>query len=847
MKKRTLRPFQSFSEYQAEYPLAQELPYWDFVDDLAVLSDGTLVSGLKLQGINTEALDTDALNQLTLGTRAFLNNLPDGCEISFFVDVNSDYKSLFTAHEDFKSGKKDLDWVKETRLQLLRNQSEHSEVLKPNIYLFIYRRFLGSEKAAKPSFFSSPKVFQSIRKEMHDKAALELAQTCDGVTQSLIALGVGVERIGSLEIRTLAYGFLNPNRLSALSLPTESLAHRGQEFTSLELGREPSLSLPSPREQLVFSDVVAGYDSFYVDGLYHKVISLKTLPEFTHSALMSRLTSLSFPHLLQVHVRVPEQSKELSSLQAKRRMAHSLSQSQGGHATDLESEARLNSTEDLLRELINTGQKIFYFQMTLLVRSESKEILDGRTRSILSKVREMNGAEAMAETVANFKVWKTMLPAGNLVMNRPKRVKTDNLADFIPVYQPFEGGKETKPVCLFHNRQGGLLRFDPFEPALPNYNTLVTGSSGAGKSFLNNLVLLQNLATNPLVYVIDIGGSYRKLCEFMGGQYIEITPPREGERTNAINPFLLRNGVTEPPPQKIKFLLSLLENILTDDEGDKLHKLDKSLLEEAILKVYKEAHAGGFTPRMRNLARVLSEGKDKALDNFSRMLYPWTEDRPYGRVLDADNSLEIEKDFVVFDLKGLSSYPDLQSVAILVITDFILGQVDSFRDRRKQILLDECWELLKSKGSSNFMEYCVRTLRKTGSGITFITQGLEEITASPIGAAILSNTATKFILQQRGDLEPSRKVLKLNDQEMELIRSLRSQKGRYSESFLISNESRSVIRAVPTPVEYWLSTSDAADNQCLEEKRRKSPEKRLPEIIYELAKELPFGVAGGLK
>ena len=49
---------------------------------------------------------------------------------------------------------------------------------------------------------------------------------------------------------------------------------------------------------------------------------------------------------------------------------------------------------------------------------------------------------------------------------------------------------------------------------------------------------------------------------------------------------------------------------------------------------------------------------------------------------------------VVFDLKGLSSYPDLQSAMILILTDFILGQVESKQhlNRPKQIIMDECWE-----------------------------------------------------------------------------------------------------------------------------------------------------------
>ena len=190
-----------------------------------------------------------------------------------------------------------------------------------------------------------------------------------------------------------------------------------------------------------------------------------------------------------------------------------MSMSQDGRATNLESEAKLQSTEELLRELLTTGQKIFYFQFAVLLRSDSKEQLEQMTKITLSKFRELNGAEAVTESVAGFKLFKTMLPAGSTTSVRSKRVKTDNLADFFPIYQAWE--RVGKAVCLFRNRLGGLLSYDPFDPALPNFNALVTGSSGSGKSFLNNCILLQYLTQNPLVYIIDIGGSYRKLCEFM--------------------------------------------------------------------------------------------------------------------------------------------------------------------------------------------------------------------------------------------------------------------------------------------------------------------------------------------
>ncbi|MEZ4749135.1 MAG: TraC family protein [Bdellovibrionota bacterium] len=851
MKSPHLRRFQSFSEYQIEKSLSHELPYWDFLENGVVLADGTLAVGYELRGLAIEALDTNRVNQIATDLRAFINALPDGCEVSFHQEVTCDFSRLLSAHEKLKGTNKNVSWVSDSRLAALKAAATDKNLLRPTLYLFVYKRFEGKKESPLGllrSFFSAPSQFRKFTKEEHEKSLRELQQVAESIRATFETLGASLTPLSTEDIWEFLYRFLNPNRALTHQSPLLANEHRKQEFHPAEVEKLPAVSIPSPREQVVFSDLIQGYDSFLLDGFHHRLISFKSLPEFTHAAMVARLQQLPFPFSLQVHVKCPEQSMDLSQLQAKRRMAHSMSMSQGGRATDLESEARLHSAEELLREIINTGQKILYFQLTLCLKSSDRDELEMMTKTALSRIRELNGCEGMAETVAGFKVWKTILPMGNTTMVRPRRIKTENLADFLPVYQPFDGYShpDAKPVCLFRNRFQGLVQYDPFDSRLPNYNALVTGSSGAGKSFLNNLVLLQYITQEPLVFIIDIGGSYRKLCEFLGGQYIEISPPRGSETCKTINPLELPEGSTEPSPQKIKFILSFLENLLTDEDGDKLPKLDKSLLEESVLETYKAARkTKGSDPIMSDLVAVLEKSEDRSLRNYAKMLYPWTGERPYGRLLDAKSTLDLSSGFVVFDLKGLSSYPDLQAAMILIITDFILGRVENTKGKRKQILMDECWELLKSRGSQRFMEYCVRTLRKTGSGITFITQGLEEIVSSPIGSAILSNTATKFVLLQRGDLKPIRELLKLNDQEMSLIASLRQAKGRYSEAFLMSNEARTVVQIHPTPVEYWLATSDAADNQLLEEARATSPEKPLSEHIYDLSKTYPFGATGG--
>lgn len=843
-------PLASFSEFQREHSLTSEIPYWECMDDLIVLADGTLVTCCKINGISIETLDEHQVNHLTLDLRSLLNSLPDDFEITFSQEVNSKADVLLNKHGSQKGSNSDVNWITESRVQNLMKKISEKRILNTELYLTFYRRFQQRDQVKKKSFFTSPKKFNQVTRKVHEQARKELSQIQHSVTSALSGMGIETYPLQNEELLSRIYTFLNSQRAESVSLPQISTKYREQEFSPAELSMQPALSIPTLREQLVFRDLIQGYNSFFLDGLYHQCITLKSLPEFTHSALISKLSGLPFHYQLDVHVKVPEQSKELSSLQMRRKMAHSMSINNDGRASDLESEAKLNSTEELLRELINTGQKILYSQLSVLIRASTEDELKMRTRTILTRLRELNGCEGMEESVGNLRIWKNMLPMGNLNMTRPKRIKTDNLADLLPVYQAYQGPKDdrAKPVCLFQNRGSELVSYDPYYPGLPNYNTLVTGSSGAGKSFINNIILLQYMSQDPMLYIIDIGGSYRKLSSFLNGQYIEISPPKKGEDCTVINPLQLANE-TEPSPQKVKFLLAMLEKIFTDEGSSKLSKLHKSLLEEAIIRTYERKK--GSSPTLSNLRKTLEDSEENALHDFAKMLFPWTGDRPYGRLLDGQNQFDLKNDVVVFDLKGLSSYPDLQTVMILIITDFILGRVESsdeaIKKRPKRILMDEAWECLKDPASSQFMEYCVRTLRKTGSGITFITQGLDEIVSSPIGNAILSNTATKFILLQRGDLEPMKRILKLNDHEISLIQSLRQEKGHYSEAFLIANDDRTVIRVCPTPVEYWLATSDAKDNSYLSHLLSTYPEKTIAEHIFDAASKYPFGSSNGLK
>lgn len=66
---------------------------------------------------------------------------------------------------------------------------------------------------------------------------------------------------------------------------------------------------------------------------------------------------------------VPAQTNEMNKLNQKRKMAHSMAVTHGGRASDLESESKLSSTEELIRELLNTGQRIYAAQLSIVLKA----------------------------------------------------------------------------------------------------------------------------------------------------------------------------------------------------------------------------------------------------------------------------------------------------------------------------------------------------------------------------------------------------------------------------------------------------------------------------------------------
>lgn len=799
--------------------LANRLQVWGFEDGITVFKDFSLGAAFKISSRDISCETAEKRNLIKEDIRQFLNGLPQGLSLQFMQEIvpgNSEViqKHLNLTKDDVPEA---IKHITQERVNIYSDLDKAGWLPQQNLYLFIRKPFENSpQKVGWLSVFSKKKTELSekvLQNEIH-----HFSRVLENLSAGLYQLNIQADRLPEQDIFRLLYEQWNPHqKISA-----------------------PQMSTQDIRDQVILTDVVIGLDHFLMGKTHHKVISLKLLPELTHASLAEELQNLPFKSKLFLSVQVENQNKEIEALQLQRRMAYASVVGKKG-VSDLEAQAKLQDIEGILEEAINGTEKIFRFALNIVLKGENPEELEDQTAATLALLRQLNGAEGILETVAAFDVFTEISLPNARAKERALKVNTSVLADFIPIYGHWKGHE--KPSVLLRRSDGGLLPFDPFSESLTSANMVVSGGSGSGKSFFVNLLISQMLKESPKVFILDIGGSYRRVCENLGGQYIEL-----GLKSDlAINPFSfegINSGASEEKTQKLKFLVTLVELMTKEYDQRGLGKLETSEVEKAIATVLSEEPE----PRLSHLMTKLLAHEDKEIQRLGKIMGLWCGDSPFGRLIDRPTTVNFNKDVVCFDLKGLESHPELQAVYLFIITDLIWREVQKDKTQMKITIFDECWRLLQDQSASLFIGEVFRTFRKYRASAIAISQTMDDFINSNVASAILPNSPIKWLLKQKeARLEVLESALRLNEKELSIIGSLTSVKGKYSEVFLMAGENRKLIQVESTPLEYWLFTTDPADYSLLEKTKRLKPELSDFEILRSLADSHPSGAQNSKK
>lgn len=430
-----------------------------------------------------------------------------------------------------------------------------------------------------------------------------------------------------------------------------------------------------------------------------------------------------------------------------------------------------------------------------------------------------------------------------------------NAANTIPLLGDWKGtgnrsGKgERTPVVTLVSRRGQLLFVDPFANPNGNYNGIVVGASGSGKSVMLNELALGMLRTGGRVWVIDIGRSYEKLCEVVGGQWIELSEePRADGKRDCLNPFSLIRNIDED----MDLITPLLAQMVSPSKP--LNDLELSHLQIHFKAVWEEAFHLGKTATITDLAHsLLHNGRlggsnprpydmewlshyealspeekakthDPRIQDLGVQLSPFCKGGAFASFFEGQANINFNNNFIVLELERLKTKKALQSVVLMLLMYLIdLEMRTADRSQSKLVIIDEAWDLMGEGHSGAFIEAGYRRARKLNGSFFTATQSLADYQKSPTAKAALENSDCKFLLRQNSEsLQTAKKqgLIALDDAQITMLSSLTTRAGEFSEVLVrIGDEPPSINRLILDPYTQLLTSSHPDDVSAIGKER----------------------------
>lgn len=404
---------------------------------------------------------------------------------------------------------------------------------------------------------------------------------------------------------------------------------------------------------------------------------------------------------------------------------------------------------------------------------------------------------------------------------------------------PREQENYCRPVLNIFGRKGQAMGIDIFANPSGNYNGIVVGTSGSGKSFFLNELSQRTLADGGRVWIMDVGRSYEKLCRILGGQYIEFTDDAHislnffsliedlDKDMDMIKPVVAQ--MISPSRPLTDYELSQVEMHLRSVYYDKGSNASITDLAESLknnCSMGGPNPEGGLQEWQDRLKEMPYDQRQQLCDPRIRdlgiQLFPFTEDGAYGKYFIGPSNIDFRSNFIVLELEELKSKKDLQAVVMLLLMYRITQDMYvSDRKQPKLVIIDEAWDLMGSGNSGDFIEAGYRRARKYGGSFFTATQSVEDYYKSETAKAAFQNADWMFLLRQKPEsiemLANSGKFI-MDDYTKTLLRSVTTQSGAFSEVFVRGGDMPSAVgRLFADPFSLLTASSKASDYQAVRE------------------------------
>lgn len=528
-----------------------------------------------------------------------------------------------------------------------------------------------------------------------------------------------------------------------VAIAEQQRLHEQQEAEAIY--RQGIVSL---RDLIAPPSIEIASDHLRIGTRYARVLYVYGYPRQVFTGWLSPIINLDEVMDISMYVYPVESQVVLNNLRRKMGQleANYAINQEKGRVRDPALEAAIIDAEELRDKLQVGEERFFRFGLYITIYGDSLEDL----KNIQRKLEGILGQSLVYSKPASMQMepgFQSSLPLAHDELQVSRNMNTGALSTSFP-FTSAELSRNEGVLYGINRHNNGLVLFDRF--SLENANMVVFAKSGGGKSFAVKLEALRSLMLGTEVLIIDPEDEYRTLCDAVGGSYLRLSLASQ----NRLNPFDLPHVLdSEDADNALRANIITLHGLLRLMMGGgttPLTPAEDADLDVAIINTYAKAGItndplthGATPPTMNDLYKTLSEMSGNG-PSLAQRLRKYTTGT-FAGIFSEQSNVDLYNKFVVFNIRDLED--ELRPVGMYIVLNYIWNKVKSEKKRRI-LVVDEAWQLMKYEDSANFMFSIAKRARKYFLGLTTISQDVDDFLSSRMGRAVVSNSSLQLLLKQ---------------------------------------------------------------------------------------------------
>ena len=525
-----------------------------------------------------------------------------------------------------------------------------------------------------------------------------------------------------------------------------------------------------------------------------------------------------------------------------------------------------------LRDAIAAGfNKLFDSSIVATIFAYSMDELDKYTE-LLSSEMSKNLIDIKPAWALQDEAFRSNMPYCDNKLTKSHTFDRRAMSTVFPFFTSEVGHENGIPLGF--NKQTGLpILYDNFSSKLTNYNMVIFGKSGAGKS-----VTIKTITSRSAVLMgieslaLDAEGEYSVVAEALGGVNVTLSPNSKTViNLFDIEPEIIKDEITG----KERTVLSVenkvedvTNGLLTMARGStrsqEVNELTKQIISEAVAEeyaalgitnnvesLYKRDDSGNINLRENYIGRVKKEMPTigswfrrivrKAQENENqdyRFHYSYLVKvmRQYVReyqgqmaYFDGQSTFELLDGvpFINIDISQLEerfARPLAQQIMLSWVWEKYVkkNSEDKTKAAKKRVLVDEAWMLLPYPEAVDFLNTMARRARKRNVSLAVISQKFQDFYEKQEVQAVLTSSDTKlFLAQDKSEIQYLKEVFKLSEGEAGFL--ITCNRG---EGLLKVGGDSAIIAIQPTKKEFEFVETNLTKQAALEKARREAMEQK---------------------